>query len=169
MPAACHFRHAIESRKSCVIDHHLETVSLVHPYDWTGRRERMTFRFKIERTSWKSRNLIYQEDGRLLKVYLEMSGVRKLDWVGSDTSFQEWTIPAGERISREKQAEILDRLASWARAERLRIDIGPPVDMEACFSEYEKKGWSVERRPDGTTIVSPPAKPSLLSRALGAG
>ncbi len=126
-----------------------------------------SYSFRLERTSWKSRDLVYEEPGRKLVIYLEMSGVKNFDWVGCDTEFQNWTIPGDEPIPEDKQKEILSRLFDWARNEGLRIDIGPPMDMEEHFEEYERKGWKVERRDDGTTLVSPPRRQSLLSRIIG--
>ena len=113
------------------------------------------FSFHMEPTSYKSQDLIYEEDNHKLVVYLEMSGVWKFDWVGCDTDFQKWTEPTGQMIPTEKQTQILSRLADWSRNRRLRIDIGPPMNMEEYFAEQEKAGHRVERRADGTVVVYP--------------
>lgn len=125
--------------------------------DWT---------FRIERTSYKSADLIYEEPGHRLAVYLEMSGVKQFDWVGCDTGLAAWTQPAREPIPPHTRALILERLEEWCRERSVRIDIGPPMDMEAMFSAMEKAGSRVERRPDGTVVVSRPAARGLLARAL---
>jgi hypothetical protein len=78
--------------------------------------------------------------------------------IGWDTEFHKWTEPAGEPIPAEKQTEILRRLAEWSRKQSLRIDIGPGIDMNTYFAEQEKKGFKVERRPDGTVVVSHPKR-----------
>jgi hypothetical protein len=118
------------------------------------------YSFRMERESYKSQNLIYEEPGHKLVVYLEMSGVKHFDWVGCDVEFREWTEPAGELIPADKQAEILGRLDRWSRHRepRLRIDIGPPIDMNEFFLEQERRGFKVERRPDGTVAVSHPKR-----------
>jgi hypothetical protein len=123
--------------------------------------------FRLESTSYKSRDLIYDEPGHRLVVYLEMSGVRRFDWVGCDTDFAKWTEPAGELISPRKRTEILGRLAEWAREQRLRIGISPPMDWDAYFAEQEKHGSRVERRPDGTVAVYPPQGRSFWARLVG--
>ena len=122
--------------------------------------------FRLDTTSYKSRDLVYDEPGHRLVVYLEMSGLRTLDWVGCDRDFRRWTEPAGEDIPPEKTAEILRRLDAWAREQRLRIDIGPGIDRETFFAEQEKAGHRVERRPDGSVAVYP--KPQgFWGRAIG--
>jgi hypothetical protein len=114
------------------------------------------FSFRMERTSYKSQDLIYEESGHKLVVYLEMSGVKQFDWVGCDTNFDKWSLPQGEQISTEKRAEILSRLAEWSGSEGLRINIGPPMDMEKHLKELRQKGWLVEKQPDGTIRASRP-------------
>ena len=126
--------------------------------------ESVLFSFRMEQTSYKSQDLIYEEPGFRLVIYLEMSGVRKFDWVGCDTDFDEWTEPAKISIPIEKRSQILERLQDWSRSNRTRIDIGPPMDMNAYFAELESQGCKVERRPDGTVLVVPPK--TILSRVL---
>jgi hypothetical protein len=120
----------------------------------------------MERINGRCRNLIYEEAGNQLIIGLEISGVRKFDWVGTDTSFEKWTVPKEELIPESKRREILNRLAEWGQANRLRIDIGPPVSMEEMYADYEKKGWTVQHKADGSTLVTPPKRESLLKRIL---
>ena len=109
---------------------------------------------------------MYEEAGKRLVVYLELSGVRQFDWVGSDTSFEKWTVPKDEYIPETKRGEILDRLAEWGRANHLRIDIGPPITREEMYADYEKKGWTVQHNSDGSTMVTPPKRVGLWKRIL---
>jgi hypothetical protein len=123
------------------------------------------FGIRQERTSWKSIDLIYEEPGHQLVVYLEMSGVPEFDWVGVDTAFQAWTAPADKLIPDGKRAEILERVADWSKQKRLRINFGPPIDLEAHLEELRQAGWSVERQEDGTVRATPPPQ-SLWRRLL---
>ena len=125
------------------------------------------YSLRMERTSYKSQDLIYEEPGHRLVVYLEMSGVRQFDWVGCNTELQKWTEPAGEPIPLDKQAEVLRRLSQWSRERRIRIDIGPPSDMETFFAEQERAGCRVERRADGTVAVHPPPYRGFWVRLVG--
>ena len=125
------------------------------------------YSFRMERTSYKSQDLIYEEPGHKLVVYLEMSGLRKVDWVGCETDFHQWTEPPHETIPAHTQAEILRRLATWTQAHRIRIKFGPAIDMKAYFAEQEKAGWTLERRGDGTILARPPAVRGLWARAVG--
>ena len=122
------------------------------------------YSFRLVRTSYKSRDLVYEEPGRRLVIYLEMSGARRFDWVGVDESFEAWDVPAGEPIPPAKREQILGRLADWNRARGLRIGIGPAMSMEAIFAGHERDGWTVVRNPDGSTTVSPPQGETLLAR-----
>ncbi|MGH9843876.1 MAG: hypothetical protein ACREEM_34505 [Blastocatellia bacterium] len=92
--------------------------------------------FKLERTSWKSQYLIYEEPGFRLVVDLEMSGVKEFDWAGIDTDFEKWTTPPGEPITEEKRREIFDRLADWSQRQGVRIKISPPRSMKKYFDEH---------------------------------
>lgn len=122
------------------------------------------FSFQMERTSYKSYDLIYEEPGRRLVVYLEMSGVPKYDWVGVDTDFERWTEPEGEPIPEAKRREILERLSAWGKEQKIRIDIGPPLDWDAYWADYERRGWTVTHHPDGTTSVRGPEPRGWLQR-----
>ena len=88
------------------------------------------FSFRMEPTSCRSQDLIYEEGNHKLVVHLEIACQWNFDWGGCDTAFQKWTEPAGEDIPAEKQAQILSRLADWSRKQRVRIDIGPPFNMD---------------------------------------
>ena len=114
---------------------------------------------------YKSRYLNYEESGYKLSVYLEMAG-KGYDWGAVDAEFNQWTEPKGNPISDEKRKEILSRLTEWSAKEKIRIHIGPPIDKEKMFKDYENKGWKVERQSDGGTRVSPPEKPNLLKRVV---
>jgi hypothetical protein len=96
--------------------------------------------FRIERTSWNSEDLNYDETEHRLIIYLERSGVSQFDWVGTDKDFEKWTVPDGEPISTSKRQEILDRLFDWGKEHKIRIDIGPSVSMEDMYADYQKKG-----------------------------
>jgi hypothetical protein len=117
------------------------------------------YSFRMERTSYKSQHLIYEEPGHRLQVYLEMSGIRQFDWVGSDTELRQWTDPPGDPISEAKREQILDRLAEWGRLKKVRIDIGPPMDPADYFADLERSGYTMENRADGTTAWIPPPRP----------
>jgi hypothetical protein len=103
--------------------------------------------------------IFYEEPGYKLEISFDGSGVPQFDFGCDDAQFQKWTEPAGEPIPKEKQEEIIGRLRYWARKEKgLRLDIGPGIDMKAFFEEQEKMGFKVERRPDGTVVVSHPQR-----------
>lgn len=121
--------------------------------------ETNNFSFKLEKKmDYKSRYLIYKEQGYQLNIYLEMSGDPKYDWVGVDNSFDTWTLPKGEYIQKEKREEILLKLTEWCKTSKVIIHIGPPLDMGKVFSEYKEKGYTVEKLPDGSTRVTPPPR-----------
>lgn len=129
--------------------------------------EKQDFSFRIESgESYKSRNLVYEEPDYRLVIYLEMSGVKQFDWVACNVEFLKWTIPKGVTISEEKRYEILSRLNEWCKKKKVRIDIGSPIDMNKMFSEYEKKGYKIEKLPDGSTEVIPPQKKNIFIPAL---
>ena len=72
------------------------------------------YSFRMERTSYKSQNLIYEELGFKLVIYLESSAIPQYDWLGCDLDFQKWSEPQGEIISEQKRQEILSRLSAWS-------------------------------------------------------
>jgi hypothetical protein len=87
---------------------------------------RPTHSLHLVETSWKSRDLIYEEDCRRLVIYLEISGVPQYDWLGCDRDFERWSEPDGQPIDEAKRREIRDRVDRWARARRWRLDFSPP-------------------------------------------
>jgi hypothetical protein len=123
------------------------------------------YSFRMERTSYKSQDLVYEEPGHRLVVYLEMSGVRRFDWLACDTDFGRWTEPPGP-IPSEKQAEILRRLADWSRQRRLRIDVGPAMDLDAYFARLEKEGHRLERLADGSVLAHPSPRQGPWARLV---
>jgi len=120
------------------------------------------YSFRMERTSYKSQDLVYEEAGRKLVIYLEMAAaLKKFDWVGCDTSFEKWTVPAGTEIAHETRDMILQRLEVWSAEHRVRIKFGPPVDMRA---ELSKRGWRIEEKKSGVLEARPPRRRGFLSR-----
>jgi len=116
--------------------------------------EKQNFSFHIEAgEDYKSRRLIYEEPGYKLIIYIEMSGVGQFDWVACDTELLKWTLPEGVLIPEEKKLEILSRLNDWCKKKKIRIEIGPPLEMKKIFSTYEKKGYKVEKFTDGSTKI----------------
>ena len=113
---------------------------------------------------YKSKYLIYEELGYKLSIYLESAGGWKYDWGAVDVEFNQWTEPKGQTISTDKKAQILYRIGEWSRKEKIRIHVGPPIDKEKMFSDYQKKGWKVEKLSDGSTRVSPPPKYGIIKR-----
>ena len=125
------------------------------------------FSFKMQGTiDGRIKNLIYTYGSNKLEISLDMAGGWKYDWAAVDTSFNYWTEPKGQPISEEKKAEILFRLAEWSEKEKIRIHVGPPIDKEEMFRNYEKKGWKIEKLPDGSIRVSPPKRYSIVKRVI---
>lgn len=125
-----------------------------------------------------TRNMTYDDDNRLLtvngnSVVNDLDGNltsgpltngifasyaydarNRLQNVGGVTNTYD---PAGNKIGITYGTNSVSY--QWARTEKgLRIDIGPGIDMNAFFAEQEKKGFKVERRPDGTVVVSHPKR-----------
>lgn len=98
-----------------------------------------THTFRIERISWKDRQLVYDEPGFKLVVYLERSGVKEFNWVACDSDFEVWSEPAKTPIEEGKRREILDRLRAWAAQAKLRIGIGPGLTLDAYFEVWSSR------------------------------
>jgi hypothetical protein len=110
------------------------------------------------RTSYKSQDLIYEEPGYKLVIYLEMSVKGKLDWIACDTTLEKWTEPREENITEVHLAKIIQRLSVWSEQQKVRIGFGSPLDLQKMGSDLEKKGWTIEKRDNGVTAFRPPAK-----------
>ncbi|MCW3059935.1 MAG: hypothetical protein JWQ02_1756 [Capsulimonas sp.] len=110
------------------------------------------FTFRMESMSWKSQDLIYEESGRSLCIYLELSGVPQFDWLTSMSDFQTWTTPAGEAILADDRQQILDRLASWNGERQIRLDISVPMSAEEMHADCERRKQSQKQRKDGVTL-----------------
>jgi hypothetical protein len=117
------------------------------------------YSFRMTRTSYKSQDLVYEEPGHRLVVYLEMSGIRKYDWIACDAAAKKWTKPKGEEIPDQKRAEIMERLSTWSAQQKVRIGFGPPLDLKKMF---EAKGYTVSQRADGVMVYTPPPKRGVV-------
>ena len=78
------------------------------------------YTFRKGQEAYNGLELIYEELGHKLVLYLERSGVRKLDLVVGDTAFQKWTEPAARRFRAHERETIYQRLSDWSRQQLLR-------------------------------------------------
>ena len=74
--------------------------------------------------------IYYGEDGRLCKLYYEMSGAAMYDILLAPLDLREWMRPEGMLIQRSKQLDILHKLRSWLKEQKLRSNIDLPANTE---------------------------------------
>jgi hypothetical protein len=122
--------------------------------------------FRLERTSYKSRDLVYESDGHKLVVYLEMSGVSDVDWVGGYSEFSEWETPRGEQITSEQRAEILKRLVDWSRSQNLCVALEKKSASDKWINDQKALGFATRAHKNGTVVISTPPRIQFIARML---
>jgi hypothetical protein len=106
------------------------------------------FSFTLERTG-SDQVLRYQEPGHALVFHLEASAAPQFDWLVCDNDLAAWAEPERKGIAPAKRKEIVERLASWAAAERVRIALGPCRGGEGFILELEREGWRDQMTAEG--------------------
>lgn len=104
------------------------------------------YSLRMERTSYKSQDLIYEEPGFELVVYLELSGLPQYTWVGSQGDLETWTAPAASPIPASKRDEIAARIETWAAARDFVIQLYPQDAGQTDPVDYAAYGWDAKRR-----------------------
>ena len=74
--------------------------------------------------------IYYVEDGCLCEMYCESSGVTRYDILLAPLDLRKWQRPEGMPIQQDKQLEILNKLRSWLKVQKLRSNIDPPINIE---------------------------------------
>lgn len=124
------------------------------------------YSLRLERTSYKTRDLVYESADHKLVVYLEMSGVSEYDWVGRYSDFGEWTAPRGERITPEQRGEILKRLVHWSRRQNLCIALEERFATDQWINDQKKLGLATRSLEEGTVVISTPRRRGFIARML---
>ena len=86
--------------------------------------------------------ITYEEDGRSVRLYWEMSGSPSYDILLCPLNLNYWDTPERARIADEKQLEILQALRRYLTYENLKSDIAIPPntgesDKECMWTQCE--------------------------------
>ena len=74
--------------------------------------------------------IYYVEDGHLCEIYYEPSDGLPFNIALSSLDLRKWARPEGKTIPRDKQLEILHKLRSWLREQKLRTGIDQPTTLQ---------------------------------------
>ncbi len=94
--------------------------------------------------------VIYQSGEDKIEIEWEISGVPENDILLAPMDLREWNEPKGTEIPRDKQIEILHKLRSWTKEQKLKTDIDLPLNLEfeddPCLwvgcNEHKIKGFA---------------------------
>ncbi|MEA5401777.1 hypothetical protein VB776_02545 [Arcicella sp. DC2W] len=67
--------------------------------------------------------IYYIDNGKVLEIDFEMSGVRKYDILLFFDTLRSWTIPKNEPFAFGQQSEIRDKLLKWLKSKRIKSDL----------------------------------------------
>ncbi len=135
------------------------------PDDMTQSSSEVPFSIEIDRGAGADRilRLRYEEPGYKLELHFDLTGFGvPYDWVGADSAFDAWSLPAGVPISEARRREIRQRVEAPAIANRLRIGFEPPMTPEQITEQMRAAGWVDHIRPDGAVEWKPPRRRSIL-------
>ena len=113
------------------------------------------FSLQMKTTSYKSQDLIYEEPGYRLVVYVEMCFAKGFDWTCGYGDFENWTFPEGEPISPEKQEEIIRRVEDWSRKEGEPVLISPIPPKEEVIAFYQSHGFEILHISEDSYVAYP--------------
>lgn len=111
--------------------------------------------------------LIVTYDGRRVRVYNELLPRNAMIIYHSVKEKREWLSPTDKGpLSEEQYSCVINAIANHFRKVGYKVDIngstaarvGPPTeaDILKMFPHYKKKGYKIEKQPDGSIKVSFP-------------
>lgn len=87
--------------------------------------------------------IYYVEDGHLCEIFYELSDGLPFNIALSSLDLRRWARPEGKSIPQDKQLEILRKLRSWLREQKLRTGIDKPttpqVDRRCAWRECTER------------------------------
>ena len=99
-------------------------------------KENKEFTMKL---SGRSGAIVYQSGGYKIEIECEMSGSLENDILLAPMDLSEWSEPKGSEIPHDKQIEILHKLRSWTKEQKLKTDIDLPFNLNV---EDDLCAWS---------------------------
>jgi hypothetical protein len=72
----------------------------------------------------------YENEGKILEIEWELSGVKELDILLAPMELNEWKMPTGEKVPRNEQLVILKELRKWLKSKKIRTDIDLSDDIQ---------------------------------------
>ena len=67
--------------------------------------------------------IYYIDNGKVLEIDFEMSGVPQYDLLLYFDTLKGWTIPKNEPFAFRQQSEIQERLLAWLKSKRIKSDL----------------------------------------------
>ena len=67
--------------------------------------------------------IYYIDNGKVLEIYFEMSGVLQYDLLLYFDTLKGWAIPKNEPFAFKEQSEIRERLLEWLKSKRIKSDL----------------------------------------------
>jgi hypothetical protein len=89
--------------------------------------------------SGRSGEIEYREQGKVLLIPCEISGVPRYELLLAPLNLTSWT-SASEPIHALKQREILSALRPWLGSQRLRTDIDLPAQISSSEARCQWSG-----------------------------
>lgn len=68
--------------------------------------------------------IYYIDEGKVLEIYFEMSGVPQYDLLLYFDTLTGWTIPKGESFAPKEQSAIKEKLLECLKSKRIKSDVG---------------------------------------------
>ncbi|MEJ2170053.1 MAG: hypothetical protein P8X90_31525 [Desulfobacterales bacterium] len=79
----------------------------------------------------RSGTITYQSGSNKIEIDWELSGSPEYDFLLAPVDLREWSEPKGAKIPFQMQIQILQKLRSWVKDQKLKTDIDSPVlDVE---------------------------------------
>jgi hypothetical protein len=110
--------------------HYEHKIAEVVENKWTSERHRKD---KVEellkqngfhlKSHGRAGTIYYIDNGKVLEIGFEMSGVREYDLLLYFDNIENWAIPKDEPLSANQRTAIKEQLLEWLKAKRIKTDL----------------------------------------------
>lgn len=111
--------------------HYEHKIAEVVEDKWTSERHKKDQLEKLLKqngfhlkSQGRAGTIYYIDNGRVLEIGFEMSGVPQYDLLLFFDSIETWSIPKGEPLNVNQKTQIRDQLLEWLKTKRIKTDLG---------------------------------------------
>jgi len=110
--------------------HYEHKIAEIVEDKWTSERREKDKVYKLLKQNGfhlksygRAGTIYYIDNGKVLEIGFEMSGVPQYDLLLDFDNIESWAIPKGEPLNTNQRAEIRQQFLEWLKAKRIKTDL----------------------------------------------